>query len=567
MLRTLLIIILLPMATSVAWLALGGHTPRADFVLTTLEPRTLDPQRVSWLPDIQLTLTLFEGLTRLNERTFHPEPAVATHWDIDATQTEYTFHLRPAARWSNGEPVVAEDFRFAWLRALDPRCEAPYANLLFVLAGAEAYYRSRLNDDAADDVPAEAVGIEAVDERTLRVRLAHPCSYFLELTSFVTYAPAHRPTAERWAYRNGQVLRRTQHLYTRPGYIVCNGAFVLTRWEFKQRLWFERNPHYWDAANIHLRTIEAIITSDPNGALIAYETGRVDLVSPIERSVAAALRAAQEAGRRQDFHSNDLFATYFYRVNTRRPPFNNPDLRKALSLAIDRQALCDHVMRLGETPAFTLVPRTARELMARPTGDGGTVYYEPPAGLGATLSTEARVALAREYLRKSGYDQMTQQRPLEIAFPPEPEQRLIAEAIQGMWERVLGIRVELRVVESMVLSSRLRDLDYDVARGNWFGDYMDPSTFLSLFVTDDGHNLTGWSNAEYDRLIATAAREPDNARRYALLQAAERLLCEEELPILPIFHRRGNHVLKTRFGNLYDNPRDLLPIHRAQIVD
>ena len=565
MLRTLLIIVLVSVLTLLGWLALGARSPRADFVLTCSEPRTLDPQRVSWLSEIQLAGAMFEGLTRLNAETFRPEPAVAGRWDVSDDRATYTFDLRPQARWSNGEPVVADDFRFAWLRVLDPRSEAQYASLMFVIRGAEDYYRSRLNDDPADDVPAEAVGIEVLDTLRLRVTLASPCPYFLDLTSFVTFSPTPRATIERWAYRDGHVLRSTQHLWTRPGNMVCNGAFVLAGWDFKRSIRLRRNPYYWDAAAIGVDSIEACITSDPNAALIAYQTGRVDLVTPLERSAAATLLAEQAAGRRHDFHSGDRFATYFYRVNCRRPPLDNPDLRKALGLAIDREAICAHVLRLGESPAYTFVPRGALNLMPRVSATGETIYYQPPAGLGAALGKEEREALAREYLRRSGLDPVAT-RPLEIAFPPEPEQRLIAEAIQAMWESVLGIHVELRTIEGKVLSSRIRNLDYDLARSDWFGDYMDPATFLNMFTTDSDQNRTGWSSPRYDRLIAAAAAERDDARRFASLSSAESVLCDDELPILPIFFRRGNYLLNPRFEGLNDNVRDLLPIHLARVA-
>lgn len=563
MVRALLILLLAPPVLLLTWLAVGREAARADFVFTIPEPRTLDPQRVSWLPEIQLAAALFEGLTRLNPETFLPEPAVAERWSVDPLETDYAFILRPEARWSNGAPVVAEDFRFAWLRALDPRCEAQYATLFFVIRGAADYYHSRLNDDPADDTPAETVGVSAPDERTLRVTLRGPCPYFLDLTSFVTFAPAHRPTLERWAYRDGRVLRATQHLWTRPEHIVCNGAFRLTRWNFKQHVWLERNPHYWDANQIRIDSIEACTIDVPSTALIAYRTGRVDLITPLERSVAETLLAERRAGRRADFHSGDRFATYFYRVNCSRPPLDDPDLRKALSLAIDRPALCTHVLRLGETPAYTFVPRGTLHLMPRVGPTGATIFYDPPRGLGAETSPAQRVALARQFLERSGYARDPAARPLEIAFPSEPEQRLIAEAVQGMWETTLGIRVELRMQEGKVLSTRIRNLDYDLARSDWFGDYMDPSTFLDLFTTASGQNRTGWSNAAYDALLAAAAAEPDDARRFELFRQAEQILCEVELPIIPIFFRRGNYLLNPRFGGLHDNVRDLLQVHRV----
>ena len=563
MLRATATVLVISLTALLGWLAFAGRAPRADFVVASDELRTIDPQRVSLLDEIQVTQALFEGLTRLHPLTLQPEPAVAASWDFDAARSTYTFHLRPEARWSNGDPVLAEHFRAAWLRALDPHTEAQYASLLFVINGAEAYYRSCLNDDPGDDLPADRVGVDAPDGRTLRVHLANPCPYFLDLTSFPTLAPVHPPTLGRFALPDGREDRSRRHLWTRPENIVCNGAFVLERWDFKRRLLLRRNPHYWDRDSVGVETIEVSIVS-PNAALIGYEVGRIDLVRTLEPETAAVLFERLQAGQRDDFHVGDRFATYFFRVNCKRPPLDNPDLRKALSLAIDKPALCEHILGLGETPADTYVPRAALRLMPRQTADDRTVYYQPPAGLGAGLSYAQRVALAREHLRRSGFDPLAS-RPIELAYAPEPPiQRRIAEAVQAMWEPALGIRVELRVLERKVLSEKIRNLDYDLARSDWYGDYLDPLTFLDLFTSASGQNRTGWENAEYDRLIAAAVREQDDARRFALLAEAERILCEQELPIVPLYFKRGNYLLRPTFTGVMDNVRDLLPIHRVQ---
>lgn len=588
MVRTLLLVLGLPSATLLVFLALAAREQRADFVFATEEPRTIDPHRVSWLAEIQIANALFEGLTRLDPRTLQPEPAVAASWDVSRDRRDYTFHLRPDARWSNGEPVIAEHFRYAWLRALDPATQSQYAALLFAIEGAEPYYRARVvggapsADSAAGGAldagvpPAgaaprspgpETVGVAAPDAHTLRVRLANPCPYFLELTSFPTFAPVYPPLLERW--RRGvraADAERTLHLWTRAENIVCNGAFVLTRWDFKRRLWLERNPHYWDRDHVALRTIEVYITADPNAALLGFETGRIDLYRQLSTPVARVLRAQQRRGERRDFRVGPRFATYFFRVNCRRPPFDNADLRKALSLAIDRAAICEQVMGLGETPAYTYVPRGALAAMPRTTPDGRTTFYAPPTGLGENLAPAEREALAREHLRRSGFAAQASTRAIEISFAANPDYQRVAEAMQAMWERVLGVRVDLRAIEGKVLSERIRNLDYDVARSDWFGDYLDPNTFLDMFTSTSGQNRTGWSDAAYDEWIAAATREPDDERRYALLQQAERRLCVEELPMIPVYFRSGNMLLRADFEGLDDNIRDLLPIHRARCV-
>lgn len=543
--RALLILAVAPMVVTLAWLMRAAPQQRADFVVASDELRTVDPQRVSWNDEIQVAGALFEGLTRLNPRTQQPEPATAQRWTYDPAALEYDFWIRPEARWSDGSPVRAADFRDAWLATLRPATQSQYASLLFVVAGASDYYRSRLDDDPANDAPDESVAVTALDDARLRVRLDHPAPYFLDLVAFPTLAPMHPANL-----RQTSVRARRENL-------IGNGAFQLRRWDFKRRLLLDRNPYYWDRPREPdaISTIEIYICGSPASALIAYETGRVDLLSRIEPEIARTWSGQTREGGRSDLHVGDRFATYFYRVNCARWPLSDARARQALSLAIDRQALCAHVTGLGETPAETLVPRSTIHLMT----SGGATPYAAPAGLGEGQSLADRLARARTLLVESGYDA---RRPLELAFASDPPlQRRLAEATQAMWERGLGIAVELRALERRTLSQRIRDLDYDLARSDWYGDYLDPATFLELWVSGSGQNRTGWSNAEYDQLIDAAAAEADPGRRYGLLAQAERLLCERELPIIPLYFKRGAFLLKPKFTGVHDNPRDILPIH------
>ncbi len=550
MARVLATLILAPVAALALWLALSAQRPRAELVVAVDQIRTIDPHRVSWSDEIRIAQALFEGLTRLDARQDAPQPAVAARWERSDDGLRYRFELRPEARWSTGEPVIAEDFRRSWLRALDPDTESQYAALLFVIDGAQRYYESRLNDDDHDDATPESVGVAEAGDSALEVRLRAPCAYFLELTAFPTLAPVHRSV---WAAARGAAPS-----WNRADEIIGNGPLTLASWQFKNHLWLERNGHYRER-NVGPLSLEFLISSSPAASLISYETGRIDVLTDLEPETVAALRRA----RRCDLHVGDRFATFFFRVNCRRPPLDDPRVRQALSLAIERELLCEHVTALGETPAYTFVPTTALDALTQPRADGGAARYRPPPGLMHRASTSERVSRARELLAASDYAALP--RALEIAFAPEPvQQRRIAEAIQAMWERNLGIPVQLRVTERHFLSTRIRELDYDVARSDWYGDYLDPSTFLDLFHVSSAQNRTGWSNAEYDRLIAAAAHEPDGQRRYDLLSQAERILCEQELPILPLYHKRGTFLIRDDVQGLGDNLRGALPVHRAR---
>lgn len=534
------------------WLAIARPPVRADFVMAMEEPPTLDPQRVSWNNEIQLTNLMFEGLTRLNARTLQPEPAVASAWEFDAAGNTYTFHLRPDAVWSNGDRVRAAEFRDAWLRVLDAAAGPQYRNLLYVIDGAEAYAAASA---ASAGATSAGVGIEAVDEQSLRVRMARPCPYFLDLTSFPTFYPLHHDTL---ALLEANRASGAPVNWVRGGAFACNGAFRLAAWEFKRGLRFDRNPNYWDRGSVTLRSIDVSISADPNVQLIAYETGAADLIRTISTPVARTLRAEAAAGRRGDFHAGERFATFFFRVNCRRPPFDRADVRRALSLAVDRAAIAEKVMGCGEAPAETFVPRASLALMPRQTPDGKTVYYQPPEGIGAGMSMPERIARARELLSVSGFPMS---RPIELAYASDnADYRRICEALKAMWEESLGVVVALRPIEAKVLREKIRSLDYDLARSEWFGDYLDPSTFLTMWVAESRQNRTGWASARYDELIAAADGESDNARRFALFQQAERILCEQESPIIPVFFKTGAFLLNPAFEGVFDNPRDLLPV-------
>jgi len=338
---------------------------------------------------------------------------------------------------------------------------------------------------------------------------------------------------------------------------------VLAAWDFKERFLARRNAHYWDRGGIEVETIEFYLAPSANSALVAYETQRVDMVRGLDVEVALELEKEHAAGRRRDFHVGDRFATFFLRVNCRRAPLDNVELRRALALAIDKELIAAQALGLGERAADGYVPWHVLNSGAGPStasaADAGA-----PVGLGAGLSREQRLTLARRYLESSGFDRLSAARPLELAYTAEPAQfRRVCEAIQAMWERDLGLVVGPRALESRVLSQRIRLLDYDVVRSNWFGDFLDAVTFLEMFTSNSPQNRTGWACERYDALLAAAKHEADAGKRIELLRAAERILCEEELPIIPLYFMRGNYLLDPRFV-LTDGPRGVPLFHRVR---
>jgi len=486
------------------------------------EPETLDPALMTGVPEMTLALALFEGLTSLHPKTLVPVPGIAERWDLSADGRTYVFHLRPS-RWSDGSPLTAHDFVYAWRRTLEPATNAKYAYQLYCIAGARAFNTGTLTDPAK-------LGLRALDDHTLEVRLDHPLAYFLELTAFATFAPVQR-----------QCLQAHGKQWTRPGKLVGNGPFALAEWRQQDVIVLKKNPHFWDAARVRLAEIRALAIDDAETSLKKYRNDEVHWI----RSVPTAKVAA--AAGLQGFRYSPSLATYFYRFNVTKPPLDDPRVRKALNMAVDKAAIARYLLRGGQRPARSFVP----PLLAG---------YTPPQGPPHSPDT------ARRLLAEAGFPEGRGFPTLQLLYNTSESHKLIAEAIQHMWHTVLGIRVELLNQEWKVYMDSLSHLDYDIARSSWVGDYADPNTFLDMFVTGGGNNRTGWSDPRYDALIARAAREVDPPRRFALLQQAERLLVADAMPILPIHFTVNVYLVHPRVLGVYNNARNVHPFRYIAIA-
>ena len=484
------------------------------------EPQTLDPAIISGQSEGRLAYCLFEGLTRLTENT-RVIPGAAESWDISPDGKTYTFHLRPNLRWSNGDPLTADDFATSWRRVLDPATRAVYAEVLFVIENAEAYHKGKITDFSQ-------VGIKALDARTLQVRLVSPTPYFLNLVGFSTYLPT--PTA---------IVNKHGDNWTRPEYLVSNGAYILQDWKINDRIEFKANPNYWDAANVRINRVDALATTQGNTAVNLYLTGKADLILDRGLILPQILPALRQ---RSDLHIFNFLGTYFYRFNTSRPPFDNPLVRKAFSAAIDRDSIVNKITLGGEQPAKSFVP----ELI-----DG----YRPYQGIGYNPEQ------ARAWLAAAGYPDGKNFPRVAILYNASQQHAGIAVEIQAMWQRVLNVSVELRQVEWTAYLQALDNLDYDIARSSWVGDYPDPYTFLGCFTTGFGNNRTGWGNARYDALLRDANNEVNPTKRFALLHDAEKILVYDEPPIAPLFFYVGMMLYDAeKFGGLYGTILDDHPI-------
>lgn len=470
------------------------------------EPTDLDPHTSVTYTDQNVMIALFEGLTALDEKTSRAVPAAAERWDISPDALVYTFHLRPSARWSNGDPLTARDFAFSFERILSPALGAEYAYLLWPIRGAAAFNRGELKSFAD-------VGVTVVDDHTLRLELARPTPYLLALAANPAWFPVHRGTIEKFG---GSTARGTA--WTRAGNLVGNGAFTLTEWSPNARIVVTANPHYWDAANNALKRVVFLPTDNPDVEERGFRTGQVHVTYSIPVEKIARYRETQPAQLRLD----PFLQTFFLRFNVTKPPLDRPEVRRALALALDREAIARSVLRESRLPA---------------------PHFTPPGCAGYTA--QARVdfdpAAARQLLAQAGFPDGNGLPTLELQVRNDDTQPKVAEAIQAMLGQI-GVRVSLAPLEQKTWLQNQQTLGYTIAFSAWVGDFADPATFLDLFAGGGGNNWTGWADADYDRLLQEAARTHDSAARFALFQRAESRLLDLS-PITPLFFGARTYLI------------------------
>lgn len=492
--------------------------PRVFRFCNGAEPEVLDPGLMTAQADGRIGRAIFEGLVIEDPRTLDPIPGMAHRWDVSADGRTYTFHLRPDARWTNGDRVTAYDFEWAWTRVLHPDTPARNAGILYVIRNAAAYKKKQLADR-------NQVGIHALDEQTLAVELESPTPYFLQLLTYYPFLPVHRATVER----NGD-------RWTRPENIVSNGPFRLVVHKPNDRIVLERDPQYWDAAHVKLDRVIVYAADDLSTMLNMYRAGMTDW-NPSGYLPAQYIPYVRD---NSDFRSGPYLGTYFYSFNVTRPPFDDARVRKALAYAVDRGALVKYLLYDSKTAWGGLVP------------PGFESYRYPQA---AAFEPEK----ARALLAAAGYPGGKGFPKTEILFNTSQDHRKIAEAIQEMWKRELGIEVGLSNQEFASYMKATTSLQYQIARRSWIGDYKDPNTFLFLLRSGDGNNRTGWANARFDSLIEQAGREMDPRLRLQQLASAE-CIALDEMPFLPIYGYRTLELVAPYVRGWYPTALDSHPL-------
>jgi len=472
------------------------------------EPQGLDPHAVTGVPESNIIDTLLEGLLSKDPATLAPRPGVAESWEVSADGRTYTFHLRANARWSDGVPLTAEDFRWSWWRALQPALGNEYAYMLFPIRNAEAYLDGKLTDF-------NQVGVHVVDPHTLKVELNNPTPYFLQLVAHSSFYPVPRHVIEKFGAATDRFTP-----WTRPGNMVGNGPFRLVAWKLNKYVRVEKNPEYWDAAHVRLNAVVFYPTENGATEERMFRSGQLHYTNdtPIDK---VPFYREKHPG---EIRLNVYLGTYYYTFNVKRPGLGDARVRRALSMAVDRKTLVNTILKGINPPAYAITPP-------------GTLGYQPPKLF------DFDPAGARKLLAEAGYPDGKGLPKLEILYNTSEGHRKIAVALQQMWKKYLNIDVTMVNQEWKVYLDTREKMDYTISRASWIGDYVDPNTFLDMWVTNGGNNKTGWSNAEYDDLILhRIPAMKTQAERFAGFYRAETILMQE-MPIMPIYTYATRHLI------------------------
>ena len=466
------------------------------------EPQGIDPHIVTGVPEHHILISLCEGLTIPNPNPKGSDgyiPGTAESWSISDDGKEYIFKLNKNAKWSNGDPVTADDFVWSWKRILTASLGSQYPDMLYYLVGAYEYHNGQIDNF-------DEVGVKALDTHTLKVNLKNPTPFFIGLLSHYSTWPVHKETV----LKHGDIDDRNGE-WTRPGNFVCNGPFQLKTWELNNKIVVEKNPHYYDASMVRLNEIHYYPVSNVMTEDRMFRAGQLHLTSSMPTQKCPIYIEEKNPNLKID----PYMGTYFYRINTENETLSDVRVRKALAYSIDRQLLVDKVTQCGQIPAYS---------------------FTPPGSNGYQPSTEIPYdpVLAKQLLAEAGYSSDNPFPKLEILFNTNEGHRKVALAIQQMWQNELGIEVELVNQDWKVYLSREMVGDFQISRAGWIGDYEDPNTFLDLMRPNRGNNKTGWENMKFDALVEEANTINDQEKRYELLNEAEKILIDN-MPIIPLY--------------------------------
>ena len=552
MLRIFLIPVLLIglLVGSLIWSG-EGHASRADFTFINRGDNiTLDLNDMSWAQDIRLASALWEGLYTLPPEGGEPVFGSADSMQISSDHRVYTVHIRPNAKWTNGDPLRAGDFLFQWRRMLESPKE--YTYLHYYIKGAKAYEEAyaKYAEADLDHKPAlpdfSTVGEEKLDDLTLRITLTDPVPFFPSLLAFSCFYPMHERSMEPFKQTDpvtGMTSYRAE--FTRPPNLVTNGQYRLADWQYKRRIRLIANDYYWNRAAVKCKTIDEISVSDPGvAAYRLYQQGDVDWLVDVDGEIAASL--LQDPAR-TDLHIFPAFGTYFYEFNCQPKlsdgsdnPLSDVRVRQALAMSIDKVPIVRDVARLHQPIATTYIPL------------GAFPGYHSPPGLNCDVEAARRLLADAGYPGGKGFPRIS------IMYNTDGNHGDIATIIRNQWTKNLGIQVDGHGEEISQFKNDLHNHNFIVSRASWYGDYNDPSTFTDKYLSTSENNAAGWVDKRYDAMCAAAAVEPDPVRRFAILSEAEdRLL--SQVPIVPIYTGVNSYLFRSNVKGIAMNPLQAQP--------
>jgi oligopeptide transport system substrate-binding protein len=494
------------------------------------EPQTLDVHRSSGVAEANIQRDLFEGL--ISEAIDGSLiPGAAARWEVSENGMLYTFYLQEKGRWSDGTKVTANDFVYAIRRALSPETASDYAFILWPIKNAEVFSKGQLKDP-------EKLGIKALDDKTLQIRLASPIPYFLGLLAHhMAYPVPHK------------AIKTHGNAWTRPGKLISNGPYQLQEWVPQSHITLVKNSHYREASKLPLDSVVYYPTEDINAALKRFRAGELDVTDDVPAEQIGWIKENLPKA----FRNSPYIGTYYYALNVMRAPFKDkPALRKALFLAIDRDILTEKVTRGGEQPAWSWVPEGINE-------------YEQQSLKEKKLNRKERQTLAKNLYEQAGYSRA---KPLEIEllYNTSDNHKKIAIAVAAMWKQVLGIKTHFRNEEWKVYLNSRKQRDFTVLRAGWIGDYNDAYSFLNLFKSDVGEmNPSGYRNSEFDGWLRKAEVEIDIKRRQMLMQQAEQRLLED-MPVIPVYFYTTQHLVNPKVKGWKNNIMDVHPSRYISIL-
>lgn len=483
------------------------------------EVESLDPQKVSGVPESHIIRDLLEGIV-IQDDYGNLLPGVAKNWQTEDNKV-WIIHLKENAKWSNGDPVTADDFVYTWRRLGDPKTGSPYASYLAMttMKNAEAIIAGKKEVDS--------LGVEAIDKHTLKVTLESPLSYFISMLAHTSMKPVHQHTVETYGDK-----------WTSVEHYVSNGAYAMKKWVVNERIVLERNNYYWDNANTVLDKVTFLPIEDQVAEMNRYLAGEIHITNEVPSEHINRLKKEYS----QDFVTTPALCTYYYEFNTKRKPFDNADIRKALAYSIDRHVVTKFVIGKGDTPAYNFTHVS-------------TNGFELDKPNYAKISQQERLKEAKRLIAKAGYGK---DNPLSftLLYNTSENHKKIAVALASMWKKSLGVTVELENQEWKSYLDSKRQGNFDVSRAGWCGDYNESSTFLGIMRSGHSQNYANYSNVAFDKTLDDALNAKTDKARTENYKISEKYLAED-MPIMPIYHYVNAQLVSPKVGGYpLHNPED-----------